>query len=141
MIDFRLYYVFAIVTFLFYMGTYALIRGIIWSIAGCSIGKKTRRSQPFKESKNITMSYLSPYITEYRKQFCFWMKVKLLYVIFELILLIVYLLLPLSGCNLTWPFAINIIQSFAFFIVIGAQYDVNRNTKYDRTRSEGTKNK
>ena len=132
MIESELYYIFAIVSLLFSMGNYALLRGIIWSIALCNIGKRTYRSAEFKSKKNISMSYLSDYITHFRKQYYFWMRAKRFFVIFQFIWFFVYVFLPLFTDNLTLPFVFNIAQSFVLFVLIGVQYDVNRNTKYDR---------
>ena len=132
MIESELYYIFAIVSLLFSIGSYALLRGIIWSIALCNIGKNTYKSAKFKRNKNISMSYLSDYITHFRKQYYFWMKAKRLFVIFQLIWFFVYVFFPLFTDNLIWSFAFNIAQSFVLFVLISAQYDVNRNTKYDR---------
>ncbi len=53
MIESELYYIFAIVSLLFSMGNYALLRGIIWSIALCNIGKRTYRSAEFKSQKTF----------------------------------------------------------------------------------------
>ena len=132
MIDYGLYYIFAIVTLLFSIGSYVLLRGIIWSIAICNISKTTYKSAKFKCKKNVSMSYLSDYITHFRKQYYFWMGAKRFFVIFQLIWSFVYVFLPLCTWNLIWSFAFNIIQAFIFFILISAQYDANRNTKYDR---------
>ncbi len=131
MIDKDLYYIFALVTFLFAIGTYALIRAIISSIVFCEMGKKAKR---IKSEKNITMSYLSDYIIKYKKPYDFWMKIRRIYVVVELLILAVYLLFPLTGCDLLLPFALNTAQAFIWFIVISVQFDFNRNTKYDRVR-------
>ena len=132
MIESELYYIFAVVSLLFTIGSYALLRGIIWSIALCNIGKSTYKSVKFKHKKNISMSYLSEYITHFRKQYYFWMRVKRFLVIFQFIWFFIYVFLPLFTDNLTLSFAFNIAQSFVLFVLISAQYDVNRNTKYDR---------
>lgn len=132
MIESELYYIFAIVSLLFSIGSYALLRGIIWSIALCNIGKSTYKSAKFKSQKNVSMSYLSDYITHFRKQYFFWMRAKRFLVIFQFIWFFVYVFLPLFTDNLVWSFAFNIAQSFALFVLISAQYDVNRSTKYDR---------
>lgn len=134
MMDRELYYVFAIVALLFFIGTYTLIRDIIWSIAMCDIGVTTLTSMELKKNKNFSMSYLSNYITTHKKQYMFWMKVKRLYVVTELIWLLMYLLLPLTICNLIYPFYINFAQAVICFFVIQFQFDFSRNTKYDRIR-------
>ena len=134
MISYTSYYIAALATVLIFAAGYWFLRGIIWSIAKCNINKKTCRSVEFKSQKNISMSYLSAYITRFHRQYCFWMKVKRLYVIFQITWLFVYLLLPLSNCNLIWPFVFNLGQSYILFALIGVQYDTNRNTKYDRFR-------
>lgn len=134
MIESELYYIFAVVSLLFTIGSYALLRGIMWSIALCNIGKSTYRSAKFKSKKNISMSYLSDYIIHFRKQYDFWMRAKRFFVIFQFIWFFVYVFLPLFIDNLTLAFAFNIVQYVVFFVLISAQYDVNRNTKYDRFR-------
>ncbi len=60
------------------------------------------------------------------------MRAKRFFVIFQFIWFFVYVFLPLFTDNLTLPFVFNIAQSFVLFVLIGVQYDVNRNTKYDR---------
>ncbi len=62
------------------------------------------------------------------------MRAKRFFVIFQFIWFFVYVFLPLFIDNLTLAFAFNIVQYVVFFVLISAQYDVNRNTKYDRFR-------
>lgn len=128
MIETDLYYIFAIITTAFFVGTYVLIRGIIWSIAFCDI----KKGKKVKGKHDIRMSYLTDHVTTHKKPFAFWMKVKSVYIFVEIAVLAIYMLFPLTKIDLTLPFALNIIQSFLWFIAVASQYDLNRNTKYDR---------
>lgn len=134
MVDNRLYYTLAIFLFLYHIAAYAFIRRIIWSIARCDINKRTLKSKEIKNAKNISMSYLSNYITIYKKQYIFWMKIKRLYAIAELIIFLIYLILPMTNCILRWPFIIYVTQSSILIFIILFQFDLNRETKYDRIR-------
>lgn len=140
MFDYELYYIFAIVTTTLSLVAYMLIRDIIWSIARCDIGDTSLKSMEIKKNKNFSMSYLSNYITAYKKQYIFWMKVKKIYEIGELAWLIIYLLIPLANCDLTWPFNINYAQAGICFFVMRIQFDSDRLTKYDIIRLKNLKN-
>ena len=140
MVDNRLYYTFAIVLFLYHIVAYLLfIRNIIWSIARCDIGDTALKSMEIKKNKNFSMSYLSNYITVHKKQYIFWMKIKRLYAIAELIIFLIYLILPMTNCILRWPFIIYVTQSFILIFIIFFQFDLDRETKYDRIRKGKSK--
>ena len=139
MFDYELYYIFVVVTTPLILVSYMLIRDMIWSIARCDIGDIALESMEIKKNKNFSMSYLSNYIIVYKKQYIFWMKVKRFYEIGELVWLIIYLLLPLAKCDLTWPFNINYAQAGICFFVMRIQSDSGRLTKYDIIRLKKSK--
>ena len=117
--------------------SYMLLREIIWSIAMCNTNKRTRRSDEFKSKRNISMSYLSEYITRFKKQYYFWMKVKRVYVISQAIWLPIYLSIPLFTGELIWSCVFNMVQSIIPAILLLVQFDTDRCTKYDRYRRKG----
>lgn len=102
----------------------------------CNTNKRTRRSDEFKSKRNISMSYLSEYITRFKKQYYFWMKVKQVYVISQAIWLPIYLSIPLFTGELIWSCVFNMVQSIIPAILLLVQFDTNRCTKYDRYRRE-----
>jgi len=133
MIDAKIYYVFAGVSFAFFISCYWYIRGIIWSIVECNISKKTIRSAEFKKRKN-SKSYLSKYIRVFYREYVFWMNIKSIYVVVESIWFLIYILLPVFIDILQAPFYVNLLQTIITSGIIIFQRDINRNTKFDRYR-------
>lgn len=103
----------------------------------CNTNKRTRRSDEFKSKRNISMSYLSEYITRFKKQYYFWMKVKRVYVISQAIWLPIYLSITLFTGELIWSCVFNMVQSIIPAILLLVQFDTDRCTKYDRYRRKG----
>lgn len=136
MIGLKEYYWCTLITLMCFAMSYMLLREIIWSIAMCNTNKRTRRSDEFKSKRNISMSYLSEYITRFKKQYYFWMKVKRVYVISQAIWLPIYLSIPLFTGELIWSCVFNMAQSIIPAILFLAQFDTDRCTKYDRYRRE-----
>lgn len=137
MIGSRGYYWCTLITLMCFVMSYMLLREIIWSIAMCNTNKRTRRSDEFKSKRNISMSYLSEYITRFKKQYYFWMKVKRVYVISQAIWLPIYLSIPLFTGELIWSCVFNMVQSIIPDILLLVQFDTDRCTKYDRYRRKG----
>lgn len=119
---------------------YFMIRNIIWSIAWCDKGGKYNSMKKIKQSQptvsKASMSYLLQYTNDHRKQFIFWMKVKLYFIIVESILLIAYIACCFFEntiyCNAFR--VVSIVQSIVCFFILVCQSDTNRQTKYDRCR-------
>lgn len=135
-IDNELYYLALLITILISLVSYFLMRGIIWSIALCDIRNRRKSvefKKEFKKKKNISMSYLLEYVSKYQSAYNFWMTVKKIFILFEIIVLLIYVLLPLTGCPLFIPFLLNGIQCAIWFLIVNLQFDFNRNTKYDKT--------
>ena len=132
MISKQSYYIMAIPSVILFFSCYRAIRDIIWSIAKCNISKRTLRTEEFKSIKTISMSYLSRYIRIFHKEYLFWMIFKSIYVSFESIWLVIYGCLPKFIDKFEIPFYINLLQTFVLSSIIVFQFDLNRNTKFDR---------
>lgn len=131
-----LFFVFFIAIF----GNYFLIREIIWSIVWCDKGGKYNSLKKLKENRNIferlTMKYLEQYTNVHKKEFTFWLKVKLIFVISQIILLAIFILcgLLLKDFYCKAIRIIIVVQALIIFIILWFQTDTNRSTKYDRIR-------
>lgn len=133
-IDIKTYYVMVIPLVISFLSCYWLISEIIWSIVKCNINKRTIRSAELKKSRNISMSYLSEYISIFYRQYVFWMKIKFIYVVVESVWLLIYVLLPLFVETLQLPFYANIVLTFLPTCFVVFQFDAYHNTKFDRYR-------
>ena len=132
MISKQAYYIMVIPSVFYFFFCYWSIREIIWRIAKCNISKRTLRTEEFKSIKTISMSYLSRYIRIFHKEYLFWMIFKSIYVSFESIWLVIYGCLPIFIDKFEIPFYINLLQTFVLSSIIVFQFDLNRNTKFDR---------
>lgn len=120
---------------------YLFIRHIIWSIVWCEKGGKYNKLSKLKRGigiiQRITMRYLSPEINHYKRPYLFWMNVKKAFIIAESIAISIYIL-----CMFLWQVSIVVeiimilinAQAFLLVLLMRFQFDINRNTKYDRIR-------
>lgn len=119
---------------------YFMIRGIVWSIAWCDKGGKHNSMKKIKQSQTavskVNMLYLLQYTNAHRKEFIFWIKVKLYFVIIESIFVITYIACSVFN-NTIYCDAFRVVavaQSIVCFFILAFQSDTNRQTKYDRYR-------
>ena len=116
---------------------YFLIREIIWSIIWCERGKKHKSLRKIKAKyswvQRLTQQAFVDCVVVHKKSFAFWIFMKRLHVGLFILLLSI-------GCainNALWR-SIYVYSflgvSILFGICIVLQFDVNRQTKYDRIR-------
>lgn len=119
---------------------YTIIDDIIWSIVWCDKGGKYNSLIKLKKKslKDIlTMKYLEEHITYHKKSFRFWLSIRNIYAVLEILLLATYLILYFIDSENSWynVFMIFVtLQSVISFLFFIFQTDINRNTKYDRIR-------
>ena len=83
------------------------------------------------------MKYLEEHITYHKKSFRFWLSIRNIYAVLEILLLAAYLILYFIDSENSWynVFMIFVtLQSVISFLFFIFQTDINRNTKYDRIR-------
>lgn len=125
---------FILPAFVGYLG----IRKMIFSIALCSRNKKyfQKIREQAKWVDRVKMSYIKEHLSKYNDKFDWWMKIKAIYVIVE-VLLCTVLTVSLSFWDYSLIFKIISIiilaQSWLVFIIFcTCMEDQNRMTKYDR---------
>ena len=135
--DTQMYYGMLAVIVLINLFTYFLIRQIIWSIVRCECGKRYRslrkRKLQYSFFQRMTQQGFGDRITTNQKALAFWLAVKRLHIGLVALLLCIGFI--------TWCFSWQMIYMCSFFgisslfgIIIMLQFDVNRDTKYDRMR-------
>ena len=119
---------------------YFMIRSIIWSIAWCDKGGKYNSMKKIKQSQTTVskanMFYLLQYTNAHRKEFIFWIKVKLYFIIIESMFVIAYVACGVFENTIYCDAfrTIAVVQSIVCFFILVFQSDMNRQTKYDRCR-------
>ncbi|MBQ2940087.1 MAG: hypothetical protein IJE00_06935 [Clostridia bacterium] len=134
---------FLIGAFLLVCESWFLIREILWSIVWCEQGGKYRNIRQLKEKatlwNRIRMRYLQQYVSQYKKAFTFWHLFLRMFTICESIFIFLYIVLLLFFFDFTIARVIMLVlfgQAFLLFLFIAFQFDINRNTKYDRLRKK-----
>lgn len=130
--------------FAFLMNLYScyFIREVIWSIVWCEKGGKYRNIRKLKKGQSfiskISMQYLKKYVNNNTKAFNHWICVKNINTVFMLInVFVILILLPYYASLKTFANSYCIVYMVISFVVALCciiQFDVNRNTKYDRER-------
>ena len=123
--------------------SYSLIREIIWSIVWCEQGGKYRKIKQLKEQERlwerIKMTYLRKYVSQYKKAFNFWHLFLHIFSVCEIILFLadisLLIFFPESAIARV-VMQLFLGQLFLLFLFIVFQFDIKRNTKYDRLREE-----
>ncbi len=119
-----------------------LIREVIWSIVWCDRGGKYRNIRKLKKDQSIiskfSMLYLKKQLNNYIKPFNRWMYVKNIHgflvvanIVITLILLVNYN--SIKGLSDGYC-VVYMILTFIDGLFFSFQFDINRNTKYDRKR-------
>lgn len=122
------------------VGTYFLIRSVIWSIIWCEIGGKSKKLKKLKNKvglfDRVKMKYLYDYVKNYQREYNFWMRVKSIYVFVEFVFTFVCITFFFIRKYVFRKYLIIgfFIQTLVFFLIISFNFDHNRNTKYDRMR-------
>ena len=118
------------------------IRQMIWSIVWCDMGGKYNKLMKLKQGQNIfsrlNMQYLQNFTHQNIKQFHFWINVKRIH--FAIMIVNIFAILSLTIFYRSISKIANIycmgylILSFLIATICAFQFDINRNTKYDRKR-------
>ena len=118
------------------------IRQIIWSIVWCDKGGKYNKLMKLKQGQNIfsrlNMQYLQNFIHQNIKQFDFWINVKRIN--FAIMIINIFAILSFTISYRSISKIANVycmgylILSFLIATICAFQFDINRNTKYDRKR-------
>jgi len=145
--DRELYLIILPVSFLFNVGAYFFIRSLIWSIVWCDRGGKSNKLSRLKRGRTvaekISMAYLCEYITVHSKEFRFWCRVRRIFAITSFAVCLIGILLGVfysSAVGFANVFGIGYLAlSIVFANVFMWQFDLNRNSKYDRKRIAGKK--
>lgn len=119
-----------------------LIRDVMWSIVWCDIGGKYRNIRKLKKGQSIiskfSMLYLKKQLNHYIKPFNRWMYVKNIHGFFVAVNIVTTLILLVnydSIKGLSDGYCIvYMILTFIDGLFFSFQFDINRNTKYDRKR-------
>ena len=119
---------------------YFSIREMLWSIVWCDKGGKYNSLRELKNGRTvrqkITMLYLMPHVKKHYNEFLFWYRVKKIFVVSQVVLLILYFVFAFIKTSYLYEVImfLIILQSGIIFIIFRLQRDANRSTKYDRIR-------
>lgn len=118
------------------------IREVIWSIVWCDRGGKYRNIRKLKKDQsiisNFSMLYLKKQLNNYIKPFNRWMYVKNIHGFFVAVNIVTTLILlvnydSIKGLSDGYCIVYTIL-TFIDGLFFSFQFDINRNTKYDRKR-------
>lgn len=140
--DKELFFCIIILALFFNFVSFSFIRHLIWSIAWCDIGGKERRVDKLQRTQNLisrlNMRYLQNYTNKHRQEFLFWITIKSLHnilsFIFIVISVIITMIYPMIEDFANFYSIFFCIGSFALCLILAFQFDINRNTKYDKER-------
>ena len=118
------------------------IRQMIWSIIWCDKGGKCNKLMKLKQGQNIfsriNMQYLQNFIHQNIKQFHFWINVKRIHfaiMIVNIFAILIFTIFYRSISKIADIYCMGyLILSFLIATICAFQFDINRNTKYDRKR-------
>ena len=118
-----------------------LIREVILSIVWLENRGKYNKLRRFKEGVGfqqiLTMSYLKEHVNTYQKEFSVWYSYKKAFAIVSSLLTVILIVVQICFHNEAMLEVINgvvLIPSVIIALVLCLQFDINRNTKYDRIR-------
>lgn len=131
-------------TLLVNCGAFYLIRDVIWSIVWCDKGGKYNALVKVKKGQSIVskfkMRYLKNYVSSNMQPFLFWLRVMDVHVcvtIMSVIVGIICIFLYRSFTTLADTYCfVYLFLSLLELLCVGFQFDINRDTKYDRQRIE-----
>ena len=140
--DDKLFITLGLVAILTDFFTCFFIRQIIWSIVWCDKGGKYNNLMKLKQGQKIfsklNMKYLQNFIHQNTKQFHFWMNVKHFHfaiMAINMFVILGFTILYHSVSKIANIYCmVYLILSFLTFGACAFQFDINRNTKYDRKR-------
>ena len=138
----QLFVLLSVFNFSINLVSYYLIRQVIWSIVWCDKGGKYKNIRKLKEGQSIiskfSMLYLKKQVNNNIKAFNRWIYAKNIHSFFVVTNIIVTLVLLVnydSLKDLSNSYCIvYMILSFIDGCFFSLQFDINRNTKYDRNR-------
>ena len=140
--DKQLFLIFTLLSLLMNLGSVFFIRETIWSIVWCDKGGKYNHLRRLKQDQTLmakwNMAYLRNHTNENTKAFDFWIAIKKIHFIFVMIGILASAALLLLYDTVTvfancYCIAFMIV-SFLSAVCFALQFDINRNTKYDRER-------
>ena len=142
--DKQLFLIFGLISLLMNLGSVFFIRQMIWSIVWCDKGGKYNHLRQLKQGQcfvsKLSMTYLREYANNHRKAFDFWITVKKIHSAFVVIGVFASAVLLILYNTITafanWYCIALTIVSFLSTIYFAFQFDINRNTKYDRERAK-----
>ena len=123
--------------------SYYFIRVVIDSIAWCDKGGKrnvfNKLKSQMKFSERVSMEYLKVYVKKHNKEFDFWMRIKKVFVIAELLMTVIYIICACiylkSGISfLAYSVIAILLQAILIALIMFFQTNINRDTKYDIIR-------
>ena len=125
--------------------TYYEIREILWSIVWAEIGGKYRKLIQYKRiikkqqsvMNRISMQYLTNTLVSNKQDFIFWRRMKLLFAVFELLVLVLYIIYTVYMRHFDFGYPedlILMIQTFVCFLIVRLQFREGKYTKYDYKR-------
>lgn len=132
--------VYLAVAILLGIGSYFFSREIIWSIVWCD--KRSKKNITVAKLKlgsyfisHIRMTYLEKHLKDYKKEFSFWLRMKTVFVLCEIVFIILYLVFSLAKLKGWWIVAIaTLAQSFIWLFIFAFQFRHEFLTKYDLIR-------
>ena len=134
----RLFFVF----FLMNAISYVFMRWVLFSIVWLERGGKNTKTQKLYKTvsfrERLSMRFLSPYVVRHAKEFRIWFTAKQLLVAVEVPLMVLYAgivfldLLPEDTCAVVCT--VLLVQAGIITAIMCCQFDINRNTRYDRMR-------
>ena len=142
--DKQLFLIFGLISLLMNLGSVFFIRQMIWSIVWCDKGGKYNHLRRLKQDQGfvskLSMTYLMEHTNNHRKSFVFWIAVKKIHFAFVVMGVLAFAVLLIFYNKVTalanWYCIALTIASFLSTICFAFQFDINRNTKYDRERAK-----
>ena len=140
--DNKLFITLGLLAILFDFSVCFFIRQMIWSIVWCDKGGKYNRWMKLKQGQNIfsrlKMKYLQSFLHQNIKPFHFWMNAKRIHfaiMVIHIFAVVGFTIFYHSISKIANIYCMGyLILSFLFNVVCVFQFDINRNTKYDRMR-------
>ena len=125
--------------------TYFEFREILWSIIWAEKRGKYRKLIQYKRElkkdssviDRISMNYLTDFLGSYKQAFIFWIRMKRLFVISGIFILLIYFVFTAYKRHYEFGFFEDyflMIYSLAYFLVIRLQFREGKYTKYDLER-------
>lgn len=95
--------------------------------------KKINKNHKWYEK--LTQYHYKQYLTDYKKAFDFWFVIKIVHLLFFVILFCCSFMISSTDLNEIFAIVFYCLSSL-FCLVMIMQFDINRDTKYDRIRQK-----